>query len=209
MIKAINKVQATGAQFNNLALAEKYTVCVATNNDLHSSKFASKPIVVGALPGAPFGLHEVSGTASTSSLTVTWFKPLNTGDLDVAYEVSYFKDEDEDVQILDTESELLELTGLKEDTTYNFEVVAINEVGVSKASNLLVIKTSAKPKKPVPPPPVPCDGCEPPPDEDEADPKWVAIAIAAIVISVIVLLCVIGALIYCLFTLCCKNKKKD
>lgn len=185
---------------------------MATKNELHSSKFASKSIVVGAVPAAPFGLHEVSGAASTSSLTVTWFKPLNTGDLDVEYEVSYFEEEkhmdEESIQVLKTKSELMEVTDLKEDTTYQFEVVAINEVGESSHSNKLVIKTPAKPKKvtPTPPPPPPV---KPDPEDDKPDPQWVRLATAAIVISVIVLLCVICALIYCLYTLCCKNKKKD
>ena len=91
----------------------------------------------------------VAGTATASSLTVRWRKPLDHGEPIQHYNVEWGPSDKELSEHLVAERRKVHLPGLRADTSYSVRVQAVNAIGSGPFAP--VLKLSTRPLPPAPP----------------------------------------------------------
>ena len=140
-----------------------YYFKVGAYNEINAGTLsqASQKIIAATIPGQPSAPSQVS--QSKTSITISWTPPTSDGgDSIVAYEVRWNAGSGSVFSALKTHTDLAILqytkdTLLSAGSTYEFKVVAINEVGPSIESGSVAIKAADAPASPLAPSKVSAD----------------------------------------------------
>ncbi len=85
----------------------------------------------------PAAVSDLSGIGTSGQVSLTWSKPLQNGNTITGYTVQYKETSVGTWTTFSTVTELTDaVTGLTNDTSYDFRVFAINDKGTSPASNI-------------------------------------------------------------------------
>lgn len=144
--KTIDRSENIGV-VENLINGTKYTFCVtATNGQGESVKSTSCASTPGAVPASPMNAKAVA--TSDTSITLTWDAPANDGGLPILrYVVN--DSEHKPIGIITSDAERqFTINGLTKGTGYVYEIIAVNNVGVSPAAVTASVKTHQPPNKP-------------------------------------------------------------
>ena len=96
-----------------------------------------------ARPEQPQNVRPVNTTSR--SISLVWEEPHNNNTPITGYRVMYqqpaFLDSSSGVQVVNSTVEMADITGLHPGVTYNFTVVAFNEIGDSAPSDMVSVTT--------------------------------------------------------------------
>lgn len=125
---------ATRATVTGLKPATSYTLSVAAINAIGTGAAAAVTVTTaGAPPSAP---QSVSGTSTTTAITVKWAAPADTGGLPVTgYRIT---GAGADTLTVSAPTRTATVTGLKPAITYQLSIAAVNVVGTGAAAKLAV-----------------------------------------------------------------------
>lgn len=149
---------STTYSITGLTASTTYKFRVAARNSIGFGPFSVAPygtVTTSATPTVPETPTAVSaGSATSSSLTVSWTAPANTGGASIdVYQVERSIDGTTWVTVSSSASSPLSVTGLSASTSYVFRVRAHNSVGWGPYSDSsTVVSTSAASSSPAPEP---------------------------------------------------------
>jgi hypothetical protein len=125
----------TSAVVSGLTLGTSYTFTVRATSVVGTGPASapSPPVVPTAVPGAPTGVTAVAGTTSA---TVSWNPPANSGgSVITGYTLTWAVNGiDQSTRTFASTATTQTITGLASGTTYTFRVAAINAIGTGLAS---------------------------------------------------------------------------
>ena len=126
---------ATSCEMKDLPAAPAYTFTVRAVNDAGPgapSAMASRPVAVFSVPGRPVALTAAPGNGLA---LLTWTAPLQDGNTPIFdYRVEYRPTGEQDWIVFDhppSPDTVRTVNGLRNGTSYDFQVMAVNAVGVS------------------------------------------------------------------------------
>ena len=113
---------------------------VDTHTHTHTQLTHTTPT---ARPEQPQNVRSVNTTSH--SITLVWEEPHNNNTPIAGYRVTYkrpaFNGISDGVQVVNSTVEMADITGLHPSVTYNFTVVAFNEIGDSAPSDIVSVST--------------------------------------------------------------------
>ncbi|MFD2839643.1 fibronectin type III domain-containing protein [Populibacterium corticicola] len=129
---------------NGLARGTEYEFRIRANNPVGSSVWsATKKTTTIDVPAVP---RSPKATATTDTVTLSWSAPSGTNKA-TSYKVRYRPSTTTSWTTMTSTSTSLKLAGLKNGTTYYYEIIAVNAVGDGPAAAGSV-KTATPPKAP-------------------------------------------------------------
>ena len=102
------------------------------------------PLIICITPARPQQPRNVESVNTTSrSISLSWTEPHDNNAPIMGYRVMYQEPtfRGGGVQVVNSTVEMADITGLQPGVTYNFTVVAFNEIGDSIPSNIASIRT--------------------------------------------------------------------
>ena len=135
---------STGCKITGLSKGKEHSFTVKARNAVGEGKESTpSKFTTTTAPGAPTG---VSASFSSTSATISWTAPTNTGnDPITGYTVTSSPDSK---TCSTTTAKSCSISGLTKGTTYTFTVVAINSTGTSVAASSAAGTTSNNPDAP-------------------------------------------------------------